>query len=1113
MGLGKTYSTGYLLDSNNNSGAVGQVLSTTSTGVDWVDGSGSGIIGGPYLPLSAGSSYPLTGDLHINSLIKLASQITTKIELVTNQMTLYAGGLQILTGFNASNDGVVVGNETGDMNITLAGGANQRILYLEGSSGNIGIGTNTPDHLLDLYKSTGTTTSNDGTTLQRLWNYVGSDLQQQKTFIDFVFTDDNANEYPQVRIGAEVGQNGNAGTQILEGSGAFVVYTNNATGVGPGTPTGLAERFRVDYQGNVGIGTTNPSSKLHVQGSATPGTYAAYIHNASGGGNVLKLYNHDWDTGDFLLYATNGGTAASDFGFTVDGNARVNIGLATVATANAAADDLHLRSLGSNGITISSGNAQTGTIFFGDVANAAAAGFRYNHNTGDMAISAEDNVTFACDNVGIKTTSPQAPLHVVTNTDLSDALILEFAGTYQGGPYQTFQYNEGGSSPSENGDLIGGIRARTAYASGTYAGYSTAIEFRNDGNPSSTSAPGRIEFYTTPAASVTQVERLRIDSAGAIKFNTYTMTQQTGTSAYLLGVDASGNVVQSTNIPAGTGGSAGPYLPLAGGTMTGTGSISMPDNFSLLLGGGIFKIFNDGSNSIIRSQGEPLFIDANDITFRGYSPYNSLMTIKSTGNVGIGTTGPNSILEVSNTTAEIIVNRQGNWASGTAGIKFATNNAATDYWTLGMQPLTNNHFYLKKNAATYLTVLDTGNVGIGTTSPGSKLQVAGEIRVADGNKGAPSYSFTSDTNTGMYSDVADQIKFGVGGDQRLRVTSTGITVTGTVTTTDLAVSGVASVDGGFTSNGGNTMNLLTITSNLTCQGNITVQDSDKILIGNSGDLELYHVSSISYIDNNTGSLYIRSNVDGDDGGNIYIQAKSGENSILCNDDGAVQLYNNNVEIARTSSSSFNSRKYFGFGENGTSVGSGYGFKYGAVSPGTSQGMCISTSASGGGVLNGAARFENLFSGSGSACAVLIVRQMNTNIYSTAIQFRNQSNLVGFVRMTSTTTAYSTSGSDLRLKKHIATWDENVLDKFKKIQPKTFRFKTQDDSEERTVGFIAQNEVDKFPEAYIKTQFKENEEPMYAFNPSGMVTHLMKAIKELTILNEDLTRRVKTLEAK
>ena len=68
-------------------------------------------------------------------------------------------------------------------------------------------------------------------------------------------------------------------------------------------------------------------------------------------------------------------------------------------------------------------------------------------------------------------------------------------------------------------------------------------------------------------------EKMRIDSGGALKLNTYTLTQQTGASAYLLGVDASGNVVQSTNIPAGSGGTAGPYLPLAGGTMTTTAKI------------------------------------------------------------------------------------------------------------------------------------------------------------------------------------------------------------------------------------------------------------------------------------------------------------------------------------------------------------------------------------------------------------------------------------------------------------------------------------------------------------------------------------------------------------
>jgi len=76
---------------------------------------------------------------------------------------------------------------------------------------------------------------------------------------------------------------------------------------------------------------------------------------------------------------------------------------------------------------------------------------------------------------------------------------------------------------------------------------------------------------------------------------------------------------------------------------------------------------------------------------------------------------------------------------------------------------------------------------------------------------------------------------------------------------------------------------------------IHLLDSDHLYIGSGRDLDLYHNGTNSYIDNDLGHLYIRNNVDGDDGSNIYIQAKSGENSIICNDDGAVALYYDNSQ--------------------------------------------------------------------------------------------------------------------------------------------------------------------------------------------------------------------------
>ena len=61
--MGKKYTTNFLEDTNGSTGASNQVLISTPTGIDWVDGSGSSIIGGPYLPLAGGT---MTGNINFN---------------------------------------------------------------------------------------------------------------------------------------------------------------------------------------------------------------------------------------------------------------------------------------------------------------------------------------------------------------------------------------------------------------------------------------------------------------------------------------------------------------------------------------------------------------------------------------------------------------------------------------------------------------------------------------------------------------------------------------------------------------------------------------------------------------------------------------------------------------------------------------------------------------------------------------------------------------------------------------------------------------------------------------------------------------------------------------
>jgi len=80
------------------------------------------------------------------------------------------------------------------------------------------------------------------------------------------------------------------------------------------------------------------------------------------------------------------------------------------------------------------------------------------------------------------------------------------------------------------------------------------------------------------------------------------------------------------------------------------------------------------------------------------------------------------------------------------------------------------------------------------------------------------------------------------------------------------------------------------------------KDNVKLRFGDSGDLSIYHNGSDNYIDGNSNAedhLYIRANVGADHSSNIHLQAKSGEDSIVCRDDESVELYFNGNQKLRT----------------------------------------------------------------------------------------------------------------------------------------------------------------------------------------------------------------------
>ena len=200
--------------------------------------------------------------------------------------------------------------------------------------------------------------------------------------------------------------------------------------------TDTSERMRIDNSGNVGIGTTSPSQKLHVYGGSV------LIDNGSSAGTI---YFHDTTnyinlSSDELQFANNGSERMR-----IDSSG--NVGIGTANPTSALTVDGHVKGFNSFNdasyeiaARIGAGTEITGTNDpYLDMRRWTGSGT--NHGSGSIAVDTGANMRFQTNagvsgpatsermridssgNVGIGTTSPSNPLHVFKS---SAGTIAEF---------------------------------------------------------------------------------------------------------------------------------------------------------------------------------------------------------------------------------------------------------------------------------------------------------------------------------------------------------------------------------------------------------------------------------------------------------------------------------------------------------------------------------------------------------------------------------------------------------------------------------------------------------------------------------------------------------------
>jgi hypothetical protein len=166
------------------------------------------------------------------------------------------------------------------------------------------------------------------------------------------------------------------------------------------------------------------------------------------------------------------------------------------------------------------------------------------------------------------------------------------------------------------------------------------------------------------------------------------------------------------------------------------------------------------------------------------------MTIDSSQRVGIGTSSPSTKLEVlsgsitAGLSGDVLIGRANasNPSSGAGYFKLATNNVSASSGGLSIFTLASGSFQER------LIINSSGNVGIGAASPVNALHIngaAGDVSSRFRLSSTEGSGFTirseSSTETMLNVDSSENLLFGVGGDEKARIDSSGRLLVGTPT--------------------------------------------------------------------------------------------------------------------------------------------------------------------------------------------------------------------------------------------------------------------------------------------------------------------------------------------